>query len=184
MDEPLDEGYFKWLYGQVSPLRLKNPTRTYWALLRQLYQTEFVWFVPNDDNRLEDGRDLRYEFMDSVHGLDRSEVDPEWLGLGCSMLEMLIALSRHLSFEAEGEVRDWFWHLLDQLDLRKYNDRFYDPEAAPHKFQAIEETLERVIWRRYNYDGTGGLFPLRNPTQDQRDVELWYQMGSYIVELL
>lgn len=63
MDGPLDEQYLKWLYRQVASSKYRNPARTYWSLLRQLYTTEFVWTVPNDDNRVEDGRDLRYEFL-------------------------------------------------------------------------------------------------------------------------
>jgi len=177
MNEPLDEQYLTWLYSQVASLKLKNPTRTHWNLLRQLYKKEFVWLVPNDDNRLEDGRDLRREFVESC-GIDNP--DPNWLDMGCSMLEMLIGLSRKLSFEADGEARVWFWHLIATVDLMKYNDRHYDDLARLE----IDEVLERIIWRQYAPDGTGGLFPLRNPTEDQREVELWYQLNAYLIEQL
>lgn len=183
MSGTLDDQYLEWLYGQVSPVILKNPSRTYWALLRQLYNKEFVWFVPNDDNRLEDGRDLRHEFLTDLHGPDHEHSDPAWLGLPCSMLEMFIALSRRLAFETDGEARAWFWHLLEVLDLKQFTDKFYDPEAAPHKFNQVDDILETVIWRRYNSDGSGGgLFPLRIAQQDQRDVEIWYQASAYLVE--
>lgn len=177
MDEPLDEAYFKWLYSQVASLRLKNPARTYWSLLRDLYRKEFVWLVPNDDNRKEDGRDLRYEFVE-LHGIRNP--DPEWLDLGCSMFEMLIGLSRRLSFEAEGEPRDWFWHLLENVDLHRYSDKMYGDRAR----RDIDEALEIIIWRQYTPTGKGGLFPLKNPREDQRQVELWYQLNAYVGELL
>lgn len=175
MSSPLDEQYLTWLYGQTAPIRLKNPSRTYWGLLRQMYKTQFVWLVPNDDNRIEDGRELRKEFIDEVQV---ESVDQDWLDLGCSMLEMLIALSRRLSFEADGEPRAWFWHLVENVDLHKLNDRHYDEEAQ----RFVDETLERIIWRRYEPDGNGGLFPLRNPFKDQREIELWYQASAYLVE--
>lgn len=176
MNAPLDEQYFTWLYSQVGSVRLRNRNRTHWSLLKQLYETEFVWFVPNDDNRVEDGRDLRLEFLDS-EGIDKASSD--WLHMGCSMLEMLIGLSRRLAFEDDGEPRSWFWHLIDTLELTEYNDNNYDYLVAQH----VEETLHRVIYRRYRADGVGGLFPLRHAEEDQRNVELWYQMSAYLLEL-
>jgi hypothetical protein len=99
MSEPLDELYFRWLYAQVSNVRLKNPSRTHWSLLKLLHTKEFVWIVPNDDNRLEDGRLLRVEFVELN---DIHDVEPSWMDLGCSMLEMLIALSMKFSTMSYG----------------------------------------------------------------------------------
>ena len=178
MTSPLDDQYLEWLYRQVASIRLKNPTRTYWSLIRQLYAKEFVWLVPNDDNRVEDGRDLRYEFMDHIRGLETDQVDPEWLGLGCSVLEMLMGLSRRLAFEDGGEARDWFWALLENLDLHDCTDYVYRSLDVVD----IEESLDDLIWRTYEDNGRGGLFPLRHPEEDQRDVELWYQMSAYLLE--
>jgi hypothetical protein len=177
MDEPLDEQYLKWLYGQVASLRFKNPARTYWSLLRQLYAKEFVWFIPNDDNRVADGRDLRKEFFNDT----QTHPDRDWMGLGCSFLEMLIALARRLSFEAEeGDTTDWFWRMLENLDLSEHSDLYY----KRHTEEFVDEILERVIQRRYDSDGRGGLFPLQDPREDQRNIELWYQMSHYLLELV
>lgn len=165
-----------WLYSQVASVKLRNKSRTHWSLIKQLYTKEFVWIIPNDDNRVEDGRDLRHEFLETC-GID--DPDSDWVGIGCSMLEMLIALSRWLSFEAEGEPRVWFWHLIETLDLEQYNDRAYDEVAE----KQIDEVLDTVIFRNYAPDGSGGLFPLRRPNQDQREVEIWYQLNAYLLEL-
>ena len=174
MEKPLDELYFVWLYGQVGDPGIKNPRRTYWKILKQLYNKEFVWIVPNDDNRVADGRDLRYEFVDQS-GL--TDVDPGWVNLGCSMLELLIGLSRRLSFEVDGEPRDWFWRLMQNLNLSNYNDRDFIP------YSQVDCALDTVIWRNYSPDGLGGIFPLRDPHQDQRKIELWYQMHAYLLEV-
>lgn len=173
MDEPLDEKYFKWLYCQVGDPGLKNPSRTYWRMMKALFTREFVWLIPNDDNRLEDGKDLRYEFVDDVALKD---VALEWIKVGCSMLELLIALSRRLAFEAEGERRDWFWQLIENLGLREYNDRKRFTE------EEVYHILDKVIWRQYEPNGSGGLFPLKHTTRDQRQVELWYQLSEYVIE--
>ena len=174
MSALLDEEYLTWLYSQIGSVKLRNRSRSHWSLARQLYSKEFVWFVPNDDNRVEDGRDLRYEFLDAT-GL---EADPEWLSMGCSMLELLIGLARRLSFETDGEPRVWFWHLIEQMDLKQYNDRVYDAKAE----ERIDEACDPIIWRLYSPDGRGGLFPLNHPKEDQTKVELWYQLSAYLLE--
>lgn len=178
MNKPLDELYFVWLYNQVGDPEIEDPTRTYWRILRQLYTKEFVWVVPNDDNRIADGTDLRYEFVDES---ELTDVDLNWIRLGCSMLELLIGLSRRLSFEADGEPREWFWELMQNLGLHKYDDKRYSnkPETAE---KVTDTVLDRVIWRNYQPDGQGGLFPLKRTDKDQRDVELWYQLSEYVLE--
>jgi hypothetical protein len=183
MNDNLDEEYFQWLYSQVNSPKHQNPAKTYWALTRQLFQKEFIWIVPNDDNRIEDGKELRYEFLDDS-GLN--DPDGIWSQLGCSMFELMIALSRRLSFMDmyEGDPAKWFWHILDNVGLSRYNDRLYHPEDEDQAYRVatIDEILDRIIWRTYEYNGRGGFFPLEEPKRDQTTVELWYQLNSYIVE--
>lgn len=172
---PLDELYLQWLYSQVADVKLRNPARTYWSLMRVLYKKMFVWTVPNDDNRVADGKDLRYEFFRDNH---ITAVERSWLELECSMLEMLVALSRTLAFEIDGNSRECFWHFMQVLGL----DIYADNRQIPH--DEVDDILDTVIWRRYRSDGHGGLFPLKKtPLQDQRDVELWYQLNAYLLEL-
>lgn len=173
---PLDELYLRWLYSHVSPLSVKNPARTYWSFVKQLFQKEFIWFVPNDDNRIEDGLALRDEFLDDA------ELDPDglWIQLRCSMLEMMIGLSRRLSFMIGGEPRDEFWRLVTHLEVTNCSDRDY--EMVPDLQLDIDEILDRVIWRTYNYDGSGGLFPLSEPPKDQRKTEIWLQLNYWVDE--
>ncbi|WP_300571143.1 hypothetical protein [Flavobacterium sp.] len=174
MNEPLDALYYEWLYEQVG--RQGNvKSRTHRKLLKHLYSKAFVWLIPNDDNRVEDGRELRYEFAQAAH---LQSLDAEWLGLECSVLEMLIGLSRRLSFVAEGEPRDWFWHLMRNLGLDGFSDNQYDGYIIE-----IEEVLNQLVFRTYLSNGQGGLFPLSYPQEDQRGVELWYQMSEYLAEL-
>lgn len=171
----IDDRYFEWLYSQIGAVRNRNPARTYWNLCKQLYSKEFVWLIANDDNRLEDGLELRDHYLNEQVP---DEVDPEWVELGCSMLEMLIALSRRAAFESEKSPAEWFGIFMDNLDLTQYNDAGYDADAR----EEIDTILDCVIYRSYSYNGKGGLFPLREPQRDQREVELWYQMAAYLLE--
>lgn len=175
MSALLDELYFEWLYSQVCSVKRKNPARTYWKLFKILFTKEFVWFVPNDDNRVEDGKELRWDFLRSKK-MEPDDIDKDWLQMGCSMLELFVGLSRRLAFETSADPEEWFWELLDNLDLRKYNDSVHIPRNE------VEDTLDRVIWRTYRRNGHGGLFPLQRTKYDQRDVELWYQLNAYLLE--
>ncbi|MFZ1684153.1 MAG: hypothetical protein WAU88_08510, partial [Candidatus Zixiibacteriota bacterium] len=65
------------------------------------------------------------------------------------------------------------------LNLFQYNDLEYNDQAEA----TIDEVLNRVIFRTYDARGNGGLFPLRRPQRDQREVELWYQASAYLLEL-
>ena len=173
MSKPLDEQYLVWLYSQVGSVYNRNPSKSYWRLLKLLYNKEFLWIIPNDDNRAEDGRDLRVEFIEQRN---IQHVDRDWMRLGCSMLELLIGLSRRLAFEAEGEPRGWFWKLMENIGLAEYNDH------ALFSDDQVNKVLDDVILRTYKRNGAGGLFPLKKTVEDQREVELWYQMNAYVVE--
>lgn len=176
MNEPLDELYLKWLYSHVGNTRLRNPKRTYWDLLRQLYRKEFVWIISRDDNRLADGLELRREFVETTE-YRFTKQDANWLQLGCSLLEMMIALCRHLNFEDDSQtVDEWFWELVTNLHLHKCNDASRFNEAE------VDEILDDLIWRTYEPCGLGGLFPLNEPEKDQREVEIWYQLQTYLLE--
>lgn len=176
MTGTIDDRYFEWLYSLVGSLRNRNPARTYWQLARTLYTTEFTWFVPNDDNRIADGKALRDEFMDVTGEDDLDRYD--WYSMGCSFLEMFIALARRASFESAGTSGDWFWQIIKNLELIDYTDDIFEVSI----FEAVKEALDRVNQRTYEVNGNGGLFPLRTPEHDQRFVELRYQMAAYMLE--
>lgn len=165
--DPFDPRYLSWLRNQIA---VPVGNRTYLQLFSELHNKEFVWLVPNDDNRLQDGLELRGEFF-QVYGEDIGEE-------GASVLEVLIALSRRLAFTADGDPEVWAWRLIQNLEL----DKFWDPLKSASKLQDLDNRLEALIWRTYHSDGQGGFFPLAWPEEDQRKVELWYQMNAFIEE--
>ena len=175
---PLDERYFVWLYGLVRAVSNRNPNRSHWDLLGQLYSTPFTWFVPNDDNRAEDGRELRCEFLDETDPGSNGATNSEWLNLECSMLEMIIALARRMGFDEDKPADDRFWHILTNLGISDYTDAVYNSRAK----LSVSRILSRLAERTYNYSGQGGMFPLEHPEEDQRNVEIWYQMSAYVLE--
>lgn len=173
---PLDEAYFVWLYSQVGSVKNRNRSKTYWTLMKLLYKKEFTWTdIDKDENRAQDGKDLRREFLRDHPELPE---EPGWIDMGCSMLEMLVALSWKVAFEGGGEPADWFWVLIENLGLKECTD------ASPPDEMILNHILDKVINRDYLPSGVGGLFPLDDPQQDQREVELWYQANAYLLERL
>lgn len=172
--EPLDELYFKWLYEKVADPEFHDSDLTYWKVLRILFTKEFVWLVPNDVNRIQDGKALRLEFLEA-QGIP--EVDTDWMEIGCSVLELMVGLSQRLAYVADGKPHYWFWVLMENLGISGFNDRH---KRLPRR--RIDDILNDLIYRNYGPDGVGGLFPLQNPYEDQREVELWYQLSNYVQE--
>jgi hypothetical protein len=167
----LDELYFEWLFKSVS----FNHKETYLSLCEQLYHTDFKWFVPNDDNRVEDGRLLRSDFLDESKLYTESD---DWFIRDCSMLELILGISYRLSFESTVEHDIWFWEILENLNLTKYTDSFYTEGS----YKEIDRILQKINKRTYRANGEGGLFPLRYASEDQRKIEIWYQMSAYLLE--
>jgi hypothetical protein len=168
VDEPLDESYFIWLCAKVLPV--ESPI--YWDLMRILYKTEFVWVLPRDKNRADDGRELRLDFFRESY----LKKDLVWYNQPVSVLETLIAFANRAYFQTDMPINDWFWQFITNLDLSEY--RQVSKSALP----VVEDILQTFIWRTYDPSGHGGLFPMRWPKQDQRKVEIWYQFCEYIVD--
>lgn len=175
MTPPVDDRYFEWLYSQIGSVRNRNPARSYWDLCRRLHSTEFVWLISNDDNRVEEGKELRLDFIDE-QGSDG--VDPMWMDLGCSVFEMLVALAHRATFVVTLEPGEWFGIFIKNLRFDKYTDANYTQTIDKRVLARTED----FIYRNYRVSGSGGLFPLKKPSTDQTKVELWYQLNAYVIE--
>jgi len=175
MDEPIEDVYFNWLYAKVAYRAQPTPSNRFQSLLYFMHRTEFVWRVSGDDNRAEDGRGLRQEFLYEI----REELAEPLAELECSVLEMMIAFSRRAAFQTDMTPLEWFWIMLENLGIAHLCDSEFDGSDAT---AMLGQILEDLVWRRYDEKGRGGLFPLRNPSQDQREVEIWYQFCEYLVD--
>jgi hypothetical protein len=162
----LDIDYYEWLIDQIE---IPNG-KSYRDLFELMHNLEFVWTVPNDDNRVQDGLDLRSEFANGKVANLRLA--------GVTFLEVLIALSRRLAFTAGGEPEPWAWRLIKNLRLHKSSDPLTNGRG-----NRARDILDAVIWRTYERSGRGGFFPLRNTLEDQTKVEIWYQMNAYVIEM-
>lgn len=165
----VDYEYYTWLTKQID---IPNG-KTYFDLFERLHNIEFIWTVPNDDNRVQDALDLRHEFLEDKDG---SELV---LG-GATCLEIIIALSRKVAFIASGNKHShqWAWTLLKNLGFQKFSD-----PLTLEKGNKVDQILHDLMWRQYSADGRGGFFPLTNPDVDQTQIEIWYQLNAYVSEM-
>lgn len=172
-----DETYYMWLLDKVGANDIR--WTEYTLLLRELMRVDF-WYDPKkargmDRNRAADGLQLRQDYADECYG-EVVEMSGE-----CTVLEMMVALACRIEYElasepGEEEPERWFELFLTNLDLLGYDDDNYD-EAM------VYSILERWMRRQYDRRGHGGLFPLKaRRCPDQRNVEIWCQMQSYIME--
>jgi len=175
-NEPLDAQYLYWLYDQLFPTDVTNPIFSYQFLIEHAYRTEFYWSIRHDDNRIAEGVELRKEFLDSI-GAER---DTNFMEISCSMLEIIVALCRNLSFNTGHDTRFWFAKLLENLSIGHMTDKIYKERI--HSTEIVDMVWHDIIHRTYKPNGEGGFFPLKHPNQDQRKVEIWYQMSAYLIE--
>lgn len=168
--------YFEWLYGIVCDGRYSSNI-SFRKLLMFLHNSQFVWSIPKDENRADDGTELRYRFAVS-HDYNEREV-LRILSGPCSMLEMMLALSIRIEEDIMDDTEygdrtaQWFWGMVNSLGLGSMTDERFDKVYA-------EDVIEDFIGRDYAPNGKGGLFTIRHCDYDLREVEIWTQMCWYL----
>lgn len=171
-DDVVNE-YFEWL---VSITCADEEIVSYRKLLTYLHRTEFIYSMPMDGNRADDGIYLRYRF---AHGYLQDD-DAEYCINGpCSVLEMMLALA----IRCEENIMDdptmgdrtaqWFWGMISSLGLGGMYDTNFD-------IYKVERIIERFLDHDYEPDGRGGLFTIRNFEYDMRTLEIWHQLCEYL----
>ena len=166
--------YLQWLY------RFLGNTSNYSKLLDYLYQVDFVWIIPMDENRAKDGVNLRFQFCD-IYGLDLTKHDEIFGSKPCSMLEMMIALAVRIEDDFMGTENSnntprWFWSMIFALGLQfQKNDNF--------NAEKVDSVILQFIEHRYGPDGRGSLFHVPMQNVDFRHLQIWDQMNYWLIFL-
>lgn len=170
--------YFDWLSNLVCGERFPKQI-SYRKLLMYMHRTEFIYSIPKDQNRADDGKDLRYRFA-ITHGYEGSlNLVLNYLGGPCSILEMMVALAVRCeeSIMDDPAIGDrtgqWFWGMVTNLGLGAMTDNKFDKLLT-------EKAITRFLDRTYEPNGKGGLFTVRNCERDLRTVEIWHQLCWYL----
>ena len=163
-EEEVAKLYFEWLVHLVDGEGEVD-------LLYDLHQFEFVALLEMDKNRIGDAFGLRTTFGREV-GYDEM-FGEEW----ASIFEVMVSLAFHMNdltqeIEQDSQIPKWFWEIFNNLGF----------EFGEHYERINLDICERFVYRMYREDGYGGLFPLKSPESDQREIEIWYQMHQYLAE--
>lgn len=172
-DRIIDE-YFEYLCQLIDAKRFARNV-SYRKLLMRLHDTEFTWFVPYDDNRADDGIQLRRRFA-----LIRNDITlANYITGPCSVLEMMVALA----VRCEETIMDdallgnrtgqWFWDMVHNLGLSPMTDSRFDKNI-------VDDVIARFLNRDYEPNGKGGLFTVEHCERDMRTVEIWCQLSWYL----
>lgn len=182
LEKELQDGwYFDVLYDIVAADREEVTDLSYRMLLSVLDGVEFKDTRGIDSNRIHDAQELRADLIAEM-AMDHTAVRPF---PNVSMLEVMIAIADRLGqITGDEDTAFWFWEMISNLALDGIDDNEFwsDPEGYEAE---ILERADDVIDIKYDRDGLGGLFLLREGVapQDMRDTELWYQMQYYANEV-
>lgn len=170
--------YFEWLFNLVCDGRFAKSI-SYRKLLVFLHSTEFRYSLSRDRNRAEDGVDLRRRFALTCKPKYLYESTMAALDGPCSVLEMMVALAIRceetiMDDPSIGDRTDqWFWDMVNNLGLGSDIDSRFDERYA-------SDVIERFLDRKYEPNGRGGLFVIKNCDSDLRTVEIWRQLCWYL----
>lgn len=158
--------YFDWLYRQS----FEDDVHT--ELAHQLFVTDFKWSYPLDENRAIYGLELRDMYKRSLNRELREH---------CSVLEMMVALSRQIRWEMGGfedePTEFWFFCMRESMGLIGFNDDTYThDDRTPKK---VDRILNKMMNHRYEPNGYGGLFHIQNTDEDMRELDIWSQMARW-----
>lgn len=161
--------YIHWVLRDKVGLTEKE-CRENRCLVSALAEIEFIPRHPMDENRADDGLELRndfeYEtgnFIDKTSGLMPS----------CTFFEMVAALAircesqmmRNLSLG--DRTSKWFFEFLDNLDVLGCDDR---------NVEYIVDMCEAFM------EGKKDMFPLKKRGIKQANEEIWKQLTAYLNE--
>ena len=170
----VNDEYFEWLCGLIDITRFSRHI-SYRKLLMHLHNIEFTWFIPNDDNRADDGIQLRRRYSLVLEDMRLQD----YIQGPCSVLEMMVALAIRCeeSIMDDAQIGDrigqWFWSMIHNLGLSPMSDNRFDRDF-------VDDAIARLLNREYEPDGRGGLFTVKHCDHDMRTVEIWRQLSWYL----
>lgn len=176
--ENLENDYFDWLYNIID-----DSDYNYEYLINHIYDKEFneetTLLIDKDRNRIDDALRLREDFIVEQLSREDESLVSIFRNRPCSLLEVLIALAYRMEDVMEiDRFPIWFWEMLSNLGLEEFDNDHFDVK----QIRKVDSIINRWLDRRYSHDGTGGIFPLKDPPKDQRNEEIWYQMSAYLIE--
>ena len=142
-----------------------------------LHTISFDWTNTMDENRMYDGIEMRREYGD-VNCMN------DIFDQGCSMLEFFVGFAWRLARDMFSDIScpELVKAMLRNLELWEIDDEYFENEEEEDVTDEIDESLDIWVNCEYNRHGEGGLFPLDQPPEDLREVEMWVQASWWYAE--
>ena len=160
------ERYFRWLLKFIgNGFCRKN---SYFELLKYLFNTNYYWSIPMDENRAADGIDLRHRFV--VECGENQEASYVYLSGPATVLEVLVALSIKIECIARGSIdlsksSQWFWGMIKSLSIFDCYDGNFDEEKVAYFLEGWMDPESEI-----------SIFPEKNG-------EIWSQAMRFLSEI-
>lgn len=172
LSDYIQNEYFEWMYDIVGGNR-QSPYMSYRKLLMYLHDVEFRYSNHRDEARSYDGIDLRRHYE-----IDTRREISDYIDGPCSVLEMMVALAIRCEDIMDNpnygnRTGQWFWGMIINLGLGSMTDGRFNRDET-------EEIIESFLNRKYARDGQGGLFTVKDTTDDFRKLEITHQMYRYL----
>lgn len=169
---PMDikDDYFEWMYDLIEKNRHEGAS-SFRRLLLYLDSVEFRYRIRNDSDRANDGIALRRRYALRMEGYEYEYI-LDCLEGPCSVFEMMVALAIRCeeTIMADPLVGDrtghWFWRMIVNMGLGGMTDAHFDRKY-------VEKVVKTFLDRKYEPDGRGGLFTIKNCDKDLRKVGIW-----------
>lgn len=165
----LGSDYYQWLLNSIGVLHGNH--LDYLLLMRHLNEVPYEYMLYSDKNRAIAGTILR------THFAHESGVYLEDVFSGdCTVLEMLVALATRIMYDygTDRSKEEWFWELMSNLGLDKFNDAEYNETE-------VDTILDIWMHRKYEPNGYGSLFPIDGYFEgDATTMSVWDQMNLYM----
>lgn len=152
--------------------------KKYHKIFECLHEMEYTYVLDRDKNRESDGLGLRKDFINDRH----VKFYDEFINRRCSVMEMMVALairvdSHILCDPMSGEETPYkfFMEMIENLRLNQFSGSRFDDHG-------IHIYINKWLNRDFCKNGDGSPFPVIHDKRDQRELEIWDQVNSYINE--
>ena len=181
MKNQIRNDYANWLIGLAYDWCSQHGS--YKKLMEYLYFHDFIPTYSKDGNRVQDGIEMRFRFIEAFDSDKYTYHDVyKYLTHNCNILEMMIALAQRCEDHIMGDPAAgdqsgvWFWDMIVNMHLYKMTDEHFNVSK-------VEKRVNDMLDHNYDKNGDGGLFSVRNPDIDMRNAEIWYQMNWHLGEI-
>lgn len=180
--------YFEWLVSKVTSPAVPDDAQA--RIVLKVLRDIRIQALPmaDDEPRLEDGKQLRMNFIDETGMPVQSYDDMLDPGFGfCTVLELLVALSMRMDdimrdpLDPCSSVPSWFWGMVSTMVGQPFYPCSYWTSSVDASTAAVvAETSMKFLGRQYDPTGHNGNIFVDMSGVDLRAIDIWAQACQFM----